>query len=204
MAVPLTVRDVTVTNLLSGFRFLVEWTLNAEQDGVTVYKVFRSPNQDHGYNLVATIQSPGFQFVDKVPFTYGAIFYYKVIAISTTGAMSDLTRAPAVTDETFDDFEERPFRSTDIGAGSFIFGEIPGGALNNSNLNFTTSKYFRAGTLQVYVDGLRLQPLVAYTEGLNQNSFTLAAIVPLIQLPLISDQWPPNITDYMMVDYIAL
>lgn len=202
---PPTVRDVVVTNLLSGFRFLVEWTLNADQDGVTAYKVFRSPNQDHGYSLVATISSPGFQYIDKVPFTYGAIFYYKVVAINSAGASSDITKAPAVTDETFDDFEEKPFRSTDISADSFIFGEtLTTNVLNNSNVTFTTAEYFRAGTLRVYIDGYRLQPLIQYTEGVDQKSFTLAATVTQNITNLGSGIWPPTASDIMFVDYIAL
>lgn len=175
MATPTTVRNVVVTNLLSGFRFLVEWTLNSDSEGVTAYKVFRSPNQDAGFSLIQTVQSPGTQFIDKVPFTYGAVFYYKVVAVSASGMSSDITLAPAVTDITFDEFEEKPFRSTDVRFDSFIVGETPIGLLNGSNVLYTTSNYFRTSTLAVYYDGLRLARNVGFTEGADQKSFTMTA-----------------------------
>ena len=209
---PSTVSGVQVTNLLSGFRFLVEWDLNNGGEVVTAYKVFRSPNQGHGYSLVATITSPGFQYVDKVPFTYGAVFYYKVIAINASGIMGDITQAEAVTDETFDDFDEKPFRSVAIGPDSFVFNEIPGGPLDNTNFTFTTAQYFRAGTLQVYIDGMRVQPTKVYTEGADQKSFTLVAtaptpgsVNPILAISNSSGLWPPSApNDFIMVDYLAL
>src|ERR1035437_3378700 len=171
MSMPNVVTHVEVTNLLGGFRFLIEWSLNT--DTVTAYKVYRSPNQDQGFNLIATVVDPGNQYIDKGPFTYGATFYYKVVAVNASGLSGDLAQAEAVTDMTFDDFEEKPFRSTEINVSSFVFDETPGGARDNINSNYTTSRYFRSGTLAVYFDGVRLPKPDYCVEGPDQKSFSI-------------------------------
>ena len=188
MSMPNVVTHVEVTNLLGGFRFLIEWSLNT--DTVTAYKVYRSPNQDQGFNLIATVVDPGNQYIDKVPFTYGATFYYKVVATNASGSQGDLTQAEAVTDMTFDDFEEKPFRSTEISVNSFVIDGIPAGLINSANTSYTAAVYYRANTLSVYYDGVRLVRNVGFTEGADQKSFTVASA--------------PTTAHLLRIDYIAL
>ena len=50
---------------------------------------------------------------------------------------------------------------------------VPGGATDCSNLIYTTPDKFEAGTLEVYLDGRRLTPLLDFTESLNLMGFTI-------------------------------
>jgi hypothetical protein len=65
----------------------------------------------------------------------------------------------------------------DVGApgdGTQVFGEVPAGTANGSNLVFTPAHAFRAGTIAVYVNGLREVPGQGYTESGGTIVFSLA------------------------------
>jgi len=51
--------------------------------------------------------------------------------------------------------------------------EIPGGAVNCSNLNFTTQYEFIPGTIQVWLDGNKLEFGVDYIETTDNMGFTI-------------------------------
>lgn len=170
---PSPVRDVTVTNLLAGRRMLVEWTLNSQTEVVTVYEVYRSTTEYQGFEKIGEVQSPTYQFMDKVPYTFGIVFFYKVLAKDNTGLRSDISESNAVQDSTFDDFEERPFRATTVSFGSMITGEVPAGAVNGTNQTFTTANLFRFNTVQVLINGLASLRNSSFTEGTDQRTITL-------------------------------
>lgn len=175
---PSSVRDVHVENLLAGRRFLIDWTLNDDSEGVSIYRIYRSSNANGDFQLLTTITAPTSQFVDKVPFTFGIIFYYKVVAVNSSGLASDISLASPVSDVTFDQFEEKPFRATTVTFDSFVYNETPGGLLNNSNLVYQTAYLYRLGTIQFFKNGLLLKPTVDYTENNDQQSIT-ATVAPI-------------------------
>jgi hypothetical protein len=175
---PSPVRDVHVENLLSGRRFLIDWVLNDDVEGVTVYKIYRSSNQFSDFQLLTTINAPTSQYIDKVPFTFGIIFYYKVVAVNSSGLSSDFTLAEPVSDVTFDQFEEAPFQATTVAFTSFVYNETPGGLLNNSNLIYQTAYLYRLGTTQLFKNGSLLKPTIDYAENNDQQSITMT-VAPL-------------------------
>lgn len=172
---PSLVKDVTVENLLAGRRMLVEWTLNSSVEVVTIYEVWRSTMEYQGFEKIAEITAPTRQYIDKVPYTFGVVYFYKVIARDNTGLRSDMTESNAVQDTTFDDFEERPFRSVTLSHNSVVVGETPSGLVNGANTAFTTASYFRFNTVQVFVNGLALARGTAFTEGNDQKTLTLTS-----------------------------
>lgn len=74
------------------------------------------------------------------------------------------------------------------GAGAGVLNEIPSGAINGSNATFGTAQTFTAGTLRVYLNGLRQRQLEDYVEGVQ--AFTMN-IAPLLGDSLIVDYSPP-------------
>ena len=171
---PTPVRDVHVENLLSGRRMLIEWTPNSSLEGVTAYEIWRSTMEYQGFEKIAEVNDPTYQFIDKVPYTFGVVFFYKVIARDASGYRSDITISNSVSDVTFDDFEEHPFRSTTLVFDSFISNEVPSGTINSSNTSFTTASLFRFDTVQVFVNGVARVRGVGFTEGADQRTLTIS------------------------------
>ena len=74
-------------------------------------------------------------------------------------------------------------------SGVSIWGEIPAGAINGTNKNFTTAFSYATGQLGVYVNGVRQRHPDDYTE-------TSASAFQLVSAPLTGD--------ILSVDYIKL
>ena len=66
-----------------------------------------------------------------------------------------------------------------------IFGENLSAQLNGANLIISFAYPVLPGTLRVYLDGLRLTPVVDYTEGVQ--SFTLLFTAPESGATLVVD-----------------
>ncbi len=169
---PTTVRDVHVENLLSGRRMLVEWTPNPTLEGVTAYEIWRSTMEYQGYEKIGEVNDPTYQFIDKIPYTFGIVFFYKVLARDASGYKSDITQSNYVSDATFDDFEEHPFRSTNLTFDSFIVSETPGGVVDGANKIFTVANLFRFGTVQVFINGVNRLRTTDFAEDPGQKSIT--------------------------------
>lgn len=169
---PSTVRDVHVENLLSGRRMLIEWTANPSNEVVTAYEIWRSTQEFQGFEKLGEVQDPTVQFIDKIPYTFGVVFFYKVLARDASGLKSDITQSNPVSDVTFDDFEEHPFRSTTLSFDSLVVSEIPGGLIDGVNKSFTTANLFRFNTMQVFINGVNRLRGTDFTEDPTQNSFT--------------------------------
>lgn len=190
MAQPTLVRDTTVVSLLSRRQFLVQWLQSPETD-ILFYNIYRSENQFSGFSLVGQVAIPSTQFVDTVPFTFGVNFYWKVTAINNADQESDIDSTESVSDITIGQFDEEPFKQVNVQAQDFVYNETPGGPLNGSNVVFTTVKVFRAGTLQVFWNGVLIDKS-SFTENITTHkSFTLIGIVPVP-------------TDTLTVTYIKL
>lgn len=180
MIAPTPVFGVSVENLLAGRRMLIEWDLSPLAQGITQYSIWRSTQEYQGFEQLAVVNSPTYQWIDKVPYTFGVIFFYKVLAINGSGVSSDIHQSNAVSDQTFDDFEEKPFRATTLQFDALVSGETPGGNVDGVNKTFTTANLFRFGTLQVFVNGINRISAVSdvttvdFTEGANQMSFTFS------------------------------
>jgi len=172
---PSIVRGISVENLLSGRRFLIQWDLNPGAEGVTVYKIYRSTTETSGYTQVGQINSPSNQFIDVVPFTFGVVFFYKVIPINSGGVAGLMQDAEPVSDMTFDSFEERPFRVSSVNFNTFAIGEIPSGFVNGINNTFITSSLYRTGSVALYINGLRKTPTIDFQENVNLNTITTTA-----------------------------
>lgn len=171
---PSLVRDVTVTNMLAGRRMLIEWTLNSQSESITAYEIYRSTTEYQGFQKIAEVPSPTYQYMDKAPYTFGVIWFYKVLARDNTGLRSDITESNAVQDSTFDDFEERPFRSTaTITYNSMVVGEVPAGVADGVNMTFTTASLYRMGSVQVLVNGVSALRNSSFTEGTDQQTITI-------------------------------
>jgi hypothetical protein len=59
-----------------------------------------------------------------------------------------------------------------------VWGEIPVGAIDGSNLSFGTANAYRAGLLAVYLNGLRQRPGADYSETGTQSFAFLSAPLP--------------------------
>lgn len=57
-------------------------------------------------------------------------------------------------------------------ADTEVIGEVPSGAINGTNKNFATASNFLAGTLAVYLNGVRQKLGLDFTAGIN-NTFQM-------------------------------
>lgn len=189
MAAPQTVGNIQVISLLNKRRFLVSWNQNPEID-ILSYNIFRSENEFDGFAKVGSVGLPSVQFVDTVPFTFGINYYWKVTAVNSTSQESDLSSTESISDITIGQFDEEPFRQTEVQKADFVFNEEPSGLKNGTNLVYATASAFRTGTLQVFLNGLLQDPDVDYVENGSQTGFSF--ILPLV----------PISTDTLLVNYL--
>lgn len=99
--------------------------------------------------------------------------------VITTGTVAaDPTTALGIADKQYVD---------NLGTGTLIQNETPGGSINGSNTAFTTASVFNSGSLRVYLNGQRLTSGSGndYVEG--TQAFTM--------------QYAPATGDVMLVDY---
>jgi hypothetical protein len=57
---------------------------------------------------------------------------------------------------------------------TFVYGETPTGTINGTNTDFTTANTPTAGTVRVYLNGLRQTPITDYSVTTNTVTFTTA------------------------------
>jgi hypothetical protein len=188
---PDTVKGIHVFNLIAERGFLIKWSSNLETN-ISNYKVYRSPSPtDIGaFEELATVNANVNSYVDRVPFTFGIVFYYIVTAVDDGGNESSLHLTTPVNDNTFHSFEEQPFvTSTLITQSDFINDETPSGLIDSNNTVFTTQFGYRTNSLEVYLNGVKLIRVIDFNEG-TSTQFTLVD--------------PPDTGDLLRVNYIRL
>jgi hypothetical protein len=187
---PLPVRGMNVINLIAERGFLLEWQPNIEVN-IVQYRIYRSPSPTDTslFTLIANTASNVTSYVDHVPFQFGIVFYYKVTAVDNGGNESNLALTTPFQDNSFHSFEEQPFSSLVPLINNEVNDETPTGVQDNVNTTFMTLFTYEAGTLQVYVNGVRQIKVVQFNEG-------SAPIFTLVQ--------PPKPTDYIRVNYDKL
>lgn len=185
---PDTVKNTRVFNLLQLRNFLITWSPNQELN-ITNYRVYRSssPTDSASFSVVQTTPANVTSAFDFVPFSFGIVFYWKVTAIDNGGNESSIAETSPVHENTYHDFEEQPFPMVAT-SSTFVSGETPLGTINNVNMLFTTIFPYRPGSIQVYLDGIRMDKDTEYTEG------------PLSQQITFLD--PPDSGSMVRVDYI--
>lgn len=72
--------------------------------------------------------------------------------------------------------------------GNLVIGEVPGGARNGSNTTFTTAQNFVTASTSVFLNGMREQVGVDYTESGNDEIIFASA---------------PMSTDLVLIDYLT-
>ncbi len=184
---PAQVQGTRATNLLANRGFLIQWAANVEPN-IAYYRVYRSssPTDNSSFYIIGTTPSNVTSFVDNVPFTFGITWYYKITALDTGNNESSLDLTNPVQDMSFSQFVEQPF-PTSIEVGDLVNGEIPSGAMDDSNTVFITANPFKTSTLCVYFNGVKLMVGVDYFVNIPQQ-FTLVSA--------------PHPTDFIRVDYL--
>lgn len=187
LAGPETVKVIKVYNLLVDRGYLITWSPSLETD-VSSYKVLRShsPTDSSGFEVVATVQKPSTSYIDKVTFSFGITWYWKVVAVDAAGNESDLALTTPVHEQTFHSFEEQPF-PTSVSTQDFVKDEIPTGAIDTVNVLFTTAFPYRKNSLIVYLNGVRLIRTLDFVEGPGSQQITFTD--------------PPDTGGFLRVDY---
>jgi hypothetical protein len=185
---PNPVRAIRVYNLLAERGYIITWQPNQETN-IASYKVYRSesPTDTANFKLLATVPVTQLQHTDKVPFTFGIVFYYVVAAVDDGGNESSISQTTPAHENTFHSFEEQPFVTT-VSATDFVHDEEPVGVVDTVNVLFTTLFPYRPGTVELYLNGVKLIPIEDFNEG------------PLPQQITFTD--PPNTDGEIRVSYI--
>jgi hypothetical protein len=84
---------------------------------------------------------------------------------------------------------EGPPGSAGAGVVTIVVGEIPTGAIDGVNMNFTASANFHGSSLQVYLNGLRILETIEFTVT-GPNTFQMIE--------------PPWSGSRIQIDYIEL
>ena len=87
--------------------------------------------------------------------------------------------------------------SNGLTADSFVFNEIPSGAINCQNTLYSTASKFKSGTLLIKVDGYTLDE-TNYLVGIDNQSFSL--IINPADSNGLNKPLSPN--ERLRVDYI--
>lgn len=184
---PAPVMGIRSTNLLANRGFIIQWSANPAPN-ISVYRVYRSssPTDDSSFQVIGTTPANVTSYVDNVPFTFGITWYYKVTALDNGNNESPLELTSPVQDMSFSQFSEQPF-PTQVEVTSIVNGETPSGSLDSVNTLFTTTYPFRAKTLSVFLNGVRLMLGVNYTLNIPQQFILVSA---------------PSPSDNIRVDYL--
>jgi len=171
---PGVVQGTRSTNLLANRGFLITWSANPEPN-IALYRVYRSssPTDNTSFYLIGTTPNNVTSFVDNVPFTFGITWYYKLTAIDTGNNESSLDLTSPVQDMSFSQFVEQPF-PTQVEVGDLVNGEIPSGAVDGVNTVYATVNPFKASTLSIYLNGVKLILAIDFTLNIPQQ-FTLVS-----------------------------
>jgi hypothetical protein len=95
----------------------------------------------------------------------------------------------AKTNQTNIQVQQKGIKGDPGSSANSVVGEIPAGLLNGSNATFTTANPFVAGTLEVFVNGLR-QTIIADFNTSGNNTIQLT--------------YSPNSSEVITVNYIKL
>ena len=184
---PDTVKIIRVYNLIAERGYMISWQPNLETN-IESYKVYRSesPTDTANFKLLATVPLERLTYTDKVPYTFGIVWYYVVTAVDDGGNESSISKTTPAHENTFHSFEEQPFPST-ISATDFVKDEEPLGDVDSINMLFTTLFPYHKGTVEVFLNGVKLLPIVDFAEG------------PLPQQITFTD--PPNLDGEIRVNY---
>jgi fibronectin type 3 domain-containing protein len=189
---PDTVKAIRVRDLIAERGFLIEWQPNLETD-IAGYNVYRSssPTDLAEFNKLnsSLINSNVRTFIDRVPYTFGLVWYYKVTAVDDGGNESSLQLTSPVHDNTFHSFEEQPFPNI-VTAGDFIKNEVPTGTINGVNLLFTTKFPYQPKSVEIFQDGVKLRLTTDYVEGPMSQQITL------VNAPLVGTDLRVQYTRY--------
>ena len=149
--------------LTSGQRILVWQQSTASQNGIYDFNgsssaLTRSSDSDAWDELTGTLV-----YVDQGT-TYGDKRFY---CTSNTGGTLGSTSVTYVQD-----------LAGTLSPTNFVFSETPSGTINGSNTNFTLSATPTAGTLALYLNGVRLSAGAGndYTLSTNTITFTTAPV----------------------------
>lgn len=173
---PAVIHTLDVQNLLADRGFLLSWKPGLETNLVG-YNVYRSPSptDNNSFELLTpakpsrpvNVQS----FIDKVPYSFGITFYYKVTAMDDAGNESSLFLTTPMQDNSFHSFDEQPFFQQ-VQLNIQVIDEAVVGTPNGVLLVFSTAAAYKSGTLAVYLNGVRQIRGVDFNEGPTQTQFT--------------------------------
>lgn len=187
LVAPNPVEAIRVYNLLTERGYLITWGPSQETN-IDHYNVYRgeSPTDITNFQVLSQVPKPVTSYLDRVPFTFGIVFYYLVTAVDDGGNESSLAFTTPAQENTYHSFEEQPFFNT-IVSSDFITDEIPTGSIDGVNALFTTLFPYRKNSVEVYLNGVKLFPINDFTEGpLSQ------------QLTFVS---PPDIGGMLRINY---
>lgn len=175
IAGPDTVKAIHVFDLVAERGFLIKWKPNLETniDGYNVYRS-SSPTDSAEFNkLNSTLVPANVQsYIDRIPYTFGVVWYYKVTAVDDGGNESSLDLTTPVHDNTFHSFEEQPF-PINVQAGDFVHNEVPQGDIDGVNVLYTTQFPYRPNSVEIFQDGVKLRATIDYDEGPLSQQITL-------------------------------
>jgi hypothetical protein len=191
---PAVIHTLDVQNLLADRGFLLSWAPGLETNLVG-YNVYRSPSptDNSSYELLSA-SKPSCpittrNWIDKVPYSFGITFYYKVTAMDDQGNESSLFLTTPCHDNSFHSFDEQPFFQQ-VQLNTPVIDEAVVGTPNNILVTFSTAAAYKAGTLAVYLNGARQIRGDDFNEGPTQTQFTFTD--------------PPDAGGTIRVDYIRL
>lgn len=184
---PDTVKVIRVYNLLAERGYLISWQPNQETN-IANYKIYRSesPTDAENFKLLGSVNNQVTSYIDKVPFTFGIVWYYVVTAVDDGGNESSISRTTPSHENTYHSFEEQPFPNT-VSASDFVKDEKPTGLVDALNALYTTKYPFRLGTVEVFLNGVKLIPVVDFNEGPSSQQITFTD--------------PPNVGGEIRVNY---
>jgi hypothetical protein len=184
---PDTVKAIRVFNLLAERGYLITWQPNQETN-IANYRVYRSesPTDIVNFQKIGETATPVLSVLDRVPFTFGIVFYYSVTAVDDGGNESSLLLTTPVHENTYHSFEEQPFPNS-ISPLDFVTDETPIGVIDTVNTLFITLAPYRKGSVEVYLNGVKMLPGVHFNEG------------PLSQQITFTD--PPDLGGFIRVNY---
>lgn len=144
--------------LTSGQRLLVWQQSTASQNGIYVFNgsssaLTRATDSDAWDELTGTLV-----YVDQGT-TYGDKRFY---CTSNSGGTLGSTAVTYVQDT-----------AGTLSASNFVFEETPSGSINGSNVTFTLANTPTAGTLKLYLNGLRLKSGAGNDYTLSTNTITM-------------------------------
>lgn len=187
---PSIVGGVKVVSQLHDNKYRIVWN---SYPGISYYNIYRAGDPYNTFTKIISVATAT-QYFDELPADWSSKnVFYKVTAVDSVGAESDLTSTPAITDTDVNSYMYVP-KELNIKQYNYnnqvewLYNIVPFGTINGTNNVFYFNYNYKSGSLDVFKNRKKLN--ASEFVEVSSNSFSLTTT------PTVGDTLDCNFIKY--------